>query len=165
MAKGSGLKAFILIAVLAFIVFLLSKNGGGAKKSGYYAQVSQYPDQMQMQMQPMQMQVQAATPPPPPVMQSDDAQMLGGVSSGLLPKEPVNQEDFGSFSAESILSGQNFLDPRAQIGYPETVGGTLRNANLQLRSEPANPRDPVSIFNLSTIVPDTMRPEFEIGAI
>lgn len=158
MAKGSGLKALLLIAVLAFIVFLLSKNGG-AKKSGYYAQVSQYPDQMQ------QMQVQAATPPPPPVMQSDDAQMLGGVSSGLLPKEPVNQEDFGSFSAESILSGQNFLDPRAQIGYPETVGGTLRNANLQLRSEPANPRDPVSIFNLSTIVPDTMRPEFEIGAI
>lgn len=158
MAKGSGLKALLLIAVLAFIVFLLSKNGG-AQKSGYYAPVSQYPDQMQ------QMQVQAATPPPPPVMQSDDAQMLGGVSSGLLPKEPVNQEDFGSFSAESILSGQNFLDPRAQIGYPETVGGTLRNANLQLRSEPANPRDPVSIFNLSTIVPDTMRPEFEIGAI
>lgn len=158
MAKGSGLKALLLIAVLAFIVFLLSKNGG-AQKSGYYATVSQYPDQMQ------QMQVQAATPPPPPVMQSDDAQMLGGVSSGLLPKEPVNQEDFGSFSAESILSGQNFLDPRAQIGYPETVGGTLRNANLQLRSEPANPRDPVSIFNLSTIVPDTMRPEFEIGAI
>ena len=155
MAKGSGLKALLLIGVLAFIVFLLSKNGG-AKKSGYYAPVSQYPDQQQ---------VQAATPPPPPVMQSEDAQMLGGVSSGLLPKEPVNQEDFGSFSAESILSGQNFLDPRAQIGYPETVGGTLRNANLQLRSEPSNPRDPVSIFNLSTIVPDTMRPEFEIGAI
>ena len=155
MAKGSGLKALLLIGVLAFIVFLLSKNGG-AKKSGYYAPVTQYPDQQQ---------VQAATPPPPLVQQTDDAQMLGGVSSGLLPKEPVNQEDFGSFSAESILSGQNFLDPRAQIGYPETVGGTLRNANLQLRSEPANPRDPVSIFNLSTIVPDTMRPEFEIGAI
>jgi hypothetical protein len=79
--------------------------------------------------------------------------------------EPVSQEDFGSFSAESILSGQNFLDPRAQIGYPETVGGTLRNANLQLRSEPVNPRDPVSIFNLSTIVPDTMRPAFEIGSV
>jgi hypothetical protein len=101
------------------------------------------------------------------MMQQEEtqAQQLGGVSSGLLPKEPVNQEDFGSFSAESILSGQNFLDPRAQIGYPETVGGTLRNANLQLRSEPNNPRDPVSIFNLSTIVPDTMRPAFEIGAI
>ncbi len=81
---------------------------------------------------------------------------------GLIPKEVVTTEDFGQFSADAILSGQNFLDPRAQIGFPETIGGNLRNANLQERSEPPNPRDPVSIFNLSTIPPDTMRPKFEI---
>ena len=44
----------------------------------------------------------------------------------------------------------------------ETIGGVLRNANRQERSEPANPREAVSIFNLSTIPPDTMRPKFEI---
>lgn len=81
---------------------------------------------------------------------------------GLIPKEVVTTEDFGQFSPDAILSGQNFLDPRAQIGFPETVGGVLRNANRQERSEPSNPRDPVSIFNLSTIPPDTMRPKFEI---
>jgi hypothetical protein len=81
---------------------------------------------------------------------------------GLIPKEVVTTEDFGQFSPDAILSGQNFLDPRAQIGFPETIGGILRNANRQERSEPANPRDPVSIFNLSTIPPDTMRPKFEI---
>jgi len=81
---------------------------------------------------------------------------------GLIPKEVVTTEDFGQFSADAILSGQNFLDPRAQIGFPETIGGNLRNANRQERSEPPNPRDPVSIFNLSTIPPDTMRPKFEI---
>ena len=81
---------------------------------------------------------------------------------GLIPKEVVTTEDFGQFSPDAILSGQNFLDPRAQIGFPETIGGNLRNANLQERSEPPNPRDPVSIFNLSTIPPDTMRPKFEI---
>jgi hypothetical protein len=81
---------------------------------------------------------------------------------GLIPKEVVTTEDFGQFSPDAILSGQNFLDPRAQIGFPETLGGNLRNANRQERSEPANPRDPVSIFNLSTIPPDTMRPKFEI---
>ena len=52
--------------------------------------------------------------------------------------------------------------PRSQIGYPETLGGVLRNANQDFRSEPLNPRDPVSIFNLSTIPPDVMRPKFEI---
>ena len=83
-------------------------------------------------------------------------------SGALLPKEVPVSDDFGQFSTEAILSGQNYLDPRAQIGYPETVGGTLRNANLQIRSEPSNPRDPVSIWNLSTIVPDKMRPQFEL---
>jgi hypothetical protein len=86
-----------------------------------------------------------------------------GVSSSMLPKEIPSQEDFGSFSPSEILSGQNYLDPRAQIGYPETLGGVLRNANRDVRSEPPNPRTPVSIFNNSTIVPDLMRPYFEIG--
>lgn len=84
-------------------------------------------------------------------------------SAGLIPREVVQTEDFGQFSPEAILSGQNYMDPRSQIGYPETLGGVLRNANLQFRSEPINPRTPVSIFNLSTIPPDTMRPKFEIS--
>lgn len=82
--------------------------------------------------------------------------------AALLPNEVPVTDDFGQFSTETILSGQNYLDPRSQIGYPETVGGTLRNANLQIRSEPSNPRDPVSIWNMSTITPETMRPLFEI---
>jgi hypothetical protein len=84
-------------------------------------------------------------------------------SASLIPREVVQTEDFGQFSPDKILSGQNYLDPRSQIGYPETVGGVLRNANQQFRSEPINPRTPVSIFNLSTIPPDTMRPMFEIS--
>jgi hypothetical protein len=84
-------------------------------------------------------------------------------SASLIPREVVQTEDFGQFSPDKILSGQNYLDPRNQIGYPETVGGVLRNANQQFRSEPINPRNPVSIFNLSTIPPDTMRPKFEIS--
>lgn len=97
-----------------------------------------------------------------------DAGMMGGQpadmsSAGLIPREVVQTEDFGQFSPEQILSGQNYMDPRNQIGYPETLGGVLRNANQQFRSEPINPRTPVSIFNLSTIPPDTMRPKFEIS--
>jgi len=88
-----------------------------------------------------------------------------GVSAAsLIPREVVQTEDFGQFSPDKILTNQNYLDPRSQIGYPETIGGVLRNANRDFRSEPINPRNPVSIFNLSTIPPDTMRPKFEIGA-
>jgi hypothetical protein len=84
-------------------------------------------------------------------------------AAGLIPREVSTMEDFGKFSPDAILKGQNYLDPRSQIGYPETIGGVLRNANRDFRSEPINPRTPVSIFNLSTIPPDTMRPHFEIS--
>lgn len=84
------------------------------------------------------------------------ADFVGGEFSG--------QEKLGEFTPDKVLQGQNFLDPRSQIGYPETIGGNLRNANLQERSEPPNPRAPVSIWNQSTIPPDVMRPTFEIGS-
>ena len=86
-----------------------------------------------------------------------------GIASSLLPRDVSAQEDFGDFAPDDILKGQNYLNPRALIGYPETIGGALRNANQQVRSEPPNPRNPVSIFNTSTIVPDQMRPAFEVG--
>jgi hypothetical protein len=44
-----------------------------------------------------------------------------------------------------------------------TVGTSLRNANLQLRSEPANPRQAVGPWNNSTITADTSRRPLEIG--
>jgi hypothetical protein len=78
-----------------------------------------------------------------------------GLASSLLPREVASAEDFGEFAPEDILAGQNFLEPRSQIGFPETVGGALRNANQQLRSDPPNPKDPF-VWNNSTIVPDGM---------
>lgn len=59
------------------------------------------------------------------------------------------------------LKGKNFLSAGALIGV-NTVGQTLRNANLQLRSEPPNPQVPVSVFYNSTIEPDTNRRDLEI---
>ena len=45
----------------------------------------------------------------------------------------------------------------------DTVGGTLRNSNLQLRSEPPNPKAQVSPWSNSTIEPDLMRVPLELG--
>ena len=79
-----------------------------------------------------------------------------GLASSLLPREVASAEDFGEFAPEDILKGQNFLEPRQQVGFPETVGGNLRNANQQIRADPPNPKDPF-VWNNSTIVPDTMQ--------
>ncbi len=83
--------------------------------------------------------------------------------SELLPKDMnsiwAEQNPMGPGS----LKGKNFLSAGALIGV-NTVGQSLRNANLQVRSEPPNPQVPVSIFNQSTISPDISHRPLEIGA-
>lgn len=83
--------------------------------------------------------------------------------SELLPKDMnsiwAQQNPLGTGS----LKGKNFLSAGALIGV-NTVGQSLRNANLQLRSEPPAPQVPVSIWNQSTITPDISHRPLEIGA-
>ena len=82
--------------------------------------------------------------------------------SELLPKDSnstgAQQNPMGTGS----LTGKNFLSAGALIGV-NTVGQSLRNANYQLRSEPANPQVPVSVFNVPTIEPDVNRRALEIA--
>lgn len=61
------------------------------------------------------------------------------------------------------LKNMNFLSPDKHIGI-NTVGNTLRNPNLQIRSEPSNPQAKPGPWNLSTINPDPYRRELEIGS-
>ena len=83
------------------------------------------------------------------------------LSSALLPREISTQEDFGAFSPDDLLKNQNFLDPSSSIGI-NTVSGSLRNGNQQVRSDPPNPQGRVP-FNQTTITPNLMQPYFEIG--
>jgi len=80
----------------------------------------------------------------------------------LLPKDTNSvwsqQNPMGSGS----LKGKNFLSAGALVGI-NTVGQSMRNANYQLRSEPPNPQVAVSVFNQSTIEPDTNRRSLEIA--
>ena len=82
--------------------------------------------------------------------------------SELLPKDQnstwAQQNPMGNGS----LKGKNFLSAGALIGV-NTVGQSLRNANWDLRSEPPNPQVSVSVFNNSTIEPDTNRRPLEIA--
>ncbi len=65
-------------------------------------------------------------------------------------------------AGEGSLKDRNFLQSGYHVGV-NTVGQTLRNANLQLRSEPPNPQVKVSPWLQTTINPDTGRKPMEIG--
>ena len=151
-----GLAIVVLVVIILFLLF-------SGKKSGYASPMAGV---MGMNVGDRSVTsggaAQTTMMMPAPVMSMGDNIGQTVSSASLIPRDVVATEDFGQFSPDKILGNQNYLDPRSQIGYPETLGGVLRNANRDFRSEPLNPRTPVSIFNLSTIPPDVMRPKFEI---
>ena len=86
----------------------------------------------------------------------------------MLTPEELKPQDNSSLWAqvnpagEGSLKGRSFLQAGHNIGI-NTVGQTMRNANLQIRSEPPNPQVSVSPWNQTTIEPDTARKPLEIG--
>jgi hypothetical protein len=80
----------------------------------------------------------------------------------LLPSDA--NSDFSKLnpSGSGDLQNVNLLQAGYHIGI-NTVGQSLRNANLQLRSEPANPQVNTGPWNKSTITGDNTRRELEIG--
>ena len=87
----------------------------------------------------------------------------------VLTPQDLLPQDSNSTWAQTVPSGQgslgdqNFLNAGFHVGI-NTVGQSLRNANLQLRSEPSNPQLKVSPWLQSTIEPDVNRRAMEIGA-
>ena len=82
--------------------------------------------------------------------------------SELLPGDANSKWSQVNPSGQGDLADQNFLNAGYHLGV-NTVGQTLRNANLQLRSEPPNPQVKVSPWLQTTIEPDTNRRPMEIG--
>ena len=82
--------------------------------------------------------------------------------SDLLPRDSNNQWGSLNPSGSGDLQGQNLLSATFLTGI-DTIGNTMKNANLQLRSEPPNPQLNVGPWNQSTFAPDLMRTPVELG--
>ena len=80
----------------------------------------------------------------------------------LLPKD--HNSEWAQLNPNGVgdLENISLLQAGHHIGI-NTVGSTLKNANLQVRSEPANPQLNVGPWMNTTIAPDTMRTTLEIG--
>jgi hypothetical protein len=80
----------------------------------------------------------------------------------LLPKDTNSQWAQLNPAGGADFKNVNLLKAGYNIGI-DTVGSSLRNANLQVRSEPPNPTTTVSPWMNTTIEPDLMRAPLEIG--
>jgi len=84
--------------------------------------------------------------------------------SDLLPKD--QNSEWSALNPNTMNKGDMMMPDLLQAGYHiglDTIGQTLRNANLQLRSDPIIPKASVGPWNQSTIEPDLGRVPLEIG--
>ena len=78
----------------------------------------------------------------------------------LLPEDSNSQWAQVNPKGAGDLQGKNYLSAGALIGV-NTIGQSLRNANLQLRAEPPCPQVQVGPWQQSTIEPDLTRRPLE----
>jgi len=82
----------------------------------------------------------------------------------LLPKDAADSKWARiNPSGTGDIHDQNYLTAGYHVGI-NTVGQSLRNANLQLRSEIPNPQNAVGPWMISTIEPDLRQNTLEIGS-
>jgi hypothetical protein len=101
--------------------------------------------------------------------QAPDSRQQGGAeiasSSELLPTDQNSQ--WASLNPVNMNGGNIMSGDLLQAGYHiglDTIGQTMKNANLQLRSDPIIPKIDVGPWNQSTYEPDYARVPLEIGA-
>ncbi len=81
----------------------------------------------------------------------------------LLPKDSANSKwSQVNPAGQGSVKDQNFLQAGYHVGL-NTTQGTMKNANLQLRSDPVAPKMLVSPWLNSSYEPDMMRKPLEIG--
>jgi hypothetical protein len=170
-----GIGAIIILMIVAYGVFMFAGYLGAKGVPGHESNT-----QMQPQYKDTNAQYSAAVTPSDPngnevFAAANGAQTsMPGIPSScsktgvenpaeLLPKDTNSQWAELNPSGKGELANINLLKAGYHIGI-DTIGQTLRNANLQIRSEPPNPQLNVGPWLNSTIEPDFMRPPLEIGS-
>ena len=115
-----------------------------------------------------------------PVATTDGNQFLAvnGLSSGSKPTNKCNNQpvmdpkellpsdsnnEWSNIMPNNDLKNVGMLNAGHHVGI-NTVGSSLRNANLQIRSEPVIPQTNIGPWNNTTIEADSLRRPLEIGA-
>lgn len=171
----------ILYGVLIIVALYLLNNVCGLKipfMEGFEEEVVS-PGVVKTNGLPRPMPAGPGTPPPQkqPVRQVRPSDPIVAVGGGInkdvgscTPQKPLDPSDLlpvkqadeiSKFNSENpegdgILKGVNYLDAGFHVGQ-NTIGQSLRNANLNIREEPPNPRVAVSPWMNTTIGADLTR--------
>jgi hypothetical protein len=105
-----------------------------------------------------------ATYAAPTTMDSRPSASASATPNDLLPQDQNSQ--WAALNPVNMSQGNIIAGDMLQAGYHiglDTIGQTMKNANLQLRSDPIIPKQSVGPWNQSTFEPDYARVPLEIG--
>ena len=110
--------------------------------------------------------VDDATAPPAKSADVPVTQALGPIANPneLLPVDQNSQ--WAALNPVNMAQGNILNGDMLQAGYHiglDTIGQSMKNANLQLRSDPIIPKQDVGPWNQSTYEPDYARVPLEVG--
>jgi len=138
-------RLFVLVVFAVLAWFLLS-----------------YSDTKSFNVAGMETGTDSSTPPSASASASTPAPIAN--PDGLLPIDTNSQ--WASLNPVNMNKGDMLNGDMLQAGYHiglDTIGQTLKNPNLQLRSDPIIPKQDVGPWNQSTYEPDYGRIPLEIG--
>ena len=171
-----GIGAILVLLIVAYGISIFANYLSSKGMSGY-----EYNKMMPQQYKNTNGQMSGAVRPSEPLGQNEVFSSVNGVQTSmpglpsscskpniqnpaeLLPRDSNSQWAQLNPTGKGELANVNLLKAGYHIGI-DTIGQTLRNANLQIRSEPPNPQLSVGPWNQSTIEPDFMRPPLELGS-
>ena len=169
-----GIGAIIVLLIVAYGVYMFADYLGAKGLPGYESN-----SQMDHQYKNTNASYSESVKASEPMGQNEDFASANGVQTSmpgssssnkpniqnpaeLLPKDSNSQWAQLNPSGKGELANLNLLKAGYHIGI-DTIGQSLRNANLQIRSEPPNPQMAVSPWNQTTISPDMQRVPLELG--
>jgi hypothetical protein len=169
--KGQTSLYLILFLLLVFAIYFYSTSKTSMMDS---MDTGAYPPNSMGPMGPMTNQPTAPAPGTQSGSMSTTSPMTTGNGystqavanpSDLLPKDQNSQ--WAALNPSTMNKGDILMPDLLQAGYHiglDTIGQTLRNPNLQLRSDPVISKMDIGPWNQSTIEPDLGRVPLELGA-
>jgi hypothetical protein len=111
--------------------------------------------QYQQQASPVQQQASPVQQQASPVQQQASPVQQPAKSSTMTdPKDLLPNDKSGALGNSDLINAGRFISQQSEV---------LRNANLQIRSDPPVGKATTGPWNGTTIGPDRMRPQFELG--
>jgi hypothetical protein len=160
-------KEKIIIFVALFILGYTMFSYSDSKRSIFDAmEAGESSDNAASQKQPSMKETSAQNVQSAPAAGAPNGYAVQPVAnpSDLLPNDQNSQ--WSALNPVAMNQGNVAMPDLLQAGYHiglDTIGQTLRNANLQLRSDPIIDKQNIGPWNQSTIEPDFARVPLEVG--